>query len=404
MQELIKQRKEKGYAIAQTQQIKEKNGVWIVPSQTNPRQAYEVVLNLTGATCTCKDYEERGIKCKHYWSVQYTLTKTVRNGLVTETITKRVSYPQSWKQYDASQTQQQDLYMKLLSGLCATIPEPMPKVTGRPALPLRDMVFTSALKVYSTFSLRRFMCDVREANSRGYIERIPHFSMVSYYMEKPEMTEILKDLILMSAMPLRSVETSFSIDASGISPARFSRWIDKKYGRVRDRKIWYKVHLVNGNATHIVTSVEVTSQHIHDTLMLEQLTAETHQNFNMQELSADKGYLSDANLNHLNRLGVASYIPFRSNTIADNGKKSQVWRNAYNYFAMQQPAFLEHYHQRSNVETVFHMIKSKFGDSVRSKSEIACINEILLKVLSHNICVLISEMFELGIKPEFLGA
>ena len=53
-------------------------------------------------------------------------------------------------------------------------------------------------------------------------------------------------------------------------------------------------------------------------------------------------------------------------------------------------------------ELTFHMIKSKFGDSVRSKNETACVNEILLKVLCHNICVLITEMFELGIKPEFL--
>ncbi len=50
------------------------------------------------------------------------------------------------------------------------------------------------------------------------------------------------------------------------------------------------------------------------------------------------------------------------------------------------------------------MVKSKFGDSVRSKTETACINEILLKALCHNICVLIQETFELGIKPEFLGA
>jgi hypothetical protein len=35
----------------------------------------------------------------------------------------------------------------------------------------------------------------------------------------------------------------------------------------------------------------------------------------------------------------------------------------------QRAEFLEHYHKRSNVETTFHMIKSKFGDAVLSKSE-----------------------------------
>lgn len=63
--------------------------------------------------------------------------------------------------------------------------------------------------------------------------------------------------------------------------------------------------------------------------------------------------------------------------------------------------FLNHYHKRNNSETVFHMVKSKFGDSVRSKTWTAQVNEILLKILCHNICVVIQEMHELGIKPDF---
>ena len=45
------------------------------------------------------------------------------------------------------------------------------------------------------------------------------------------------------------------------------------------------------------------------------------------------------------------------------------------------------------------MVKSKFGDSVRSKSEVAAKNEVLCKILCHNICCLISAMYELGIVP-----
>jgi len=405
LMELLQERKARGYEIAQKGQIKEKNGVWLVQSQTNPRQNYEVVLTLTGATCTCKDYEERGIKCKHYWSVQYTLTKIQnKDGTVTVTQTKKMTYPQDWKNYDLANTQQKDLFQKLLHDICKTVQEPMPKETGRPSLSMADMVFSSALKVYTNFSLRRFMCDVKEANKRGYIKQIPHFTMPSKYMRKEELTPILQELIGISALPLKGIETTFGIDATGFCPSQFSRWFDKKYEKVRDRKMWYKLHLVNGSATHIITSCEVTTQHIHDTMLFEQLTAETHQDFNMQELCADKGYISDTNLQHLNKLGVTGYIPFKSNTVANNEKKSEIWRNAYNYFSMNQGAFLEHYHSRSNTETVMHMIKSKFSGIIRSKVDTACINEILLKVLCHNICVLISEMFELGIKPEFLGA
>ena len=67
----------------------------------------------------------------------------------------------------------------------------------------------------------------------------------------------------------------------------------------------------------------------------------------------------------------------------------------YNYFQYNQEEFLEHYHKRSNVETTFHMIKSKLGDSLKSKNETAQKNELLCKLIAHNIIVLISETTDL---------
>lgn len=66
-----------------------------------------------------------------------------------------------------------------------------------------------------------------------------------------------------------------------------------------------------------------------------------------------------------------------------------------------QSAYMEKYHKRSNVESTFSMIKAKFGDALRSKTERAQINEALCKVLCHNICCLIQSMFELNLKPKF---
>ncbi|MCY3638716.1 MAG: transposase, partial [Chloroflexi bacterium] len=60
-----------------------------------------------------------------------------------------------------------------------------------------------------------------------------------------------------------------------------------------------------------------------------------------------------------------------------------------------------HYHKRSNVETAFSMIKAKFGASVRSRTEVAQVNEVLAKILCHNICVLILSIFELDVMPAF---
>src|SRR5579872_4988025 len=61
----------------------------------------------------------------------------------------------------------------------------------------------------------------------------------------------------------------------------------------------------------------------------------------------------------------------------------------------------DHYHKRSNVESTFNMIKSKFGDAVRRKTDDAQTNEVLLKILYHNICVVIQSVYELGVDPQF---
>ena len=63
--------------------------------------------------------------------------------------------------------------------------------------------------------------------------------------------------------------------------------------------------------------------------------------------------------------------------------------------------YLKHYHKRSNVESTFSMIKAKFGDSLRSKTDTAIANEALAKVLCHNVCCLIQSHHELGIEPVF---
>ena len=58
-------------------------------------------------------------------------------------------------------------------------------------------------------------------------------------------------------------------------------------------------------------------------------------------------------------------------------KKNSIWSEMYHYFMYNREEFLSHYHKRSNVETAFSMIKGKFGDAVRSKSDIGQLNEVL---------------------------
>ncbi len=81
--------------------------------------------------------------------------------------------------------------------------------------------------------------------------------------------------------------------------------------------------------------------------------------------------------------------------------KSDIWHQMFHYYQFKRDEFLRHYHRRSNVETTFHMIKSKFGTKIRSKTAVAQTNEVLCKVLCHNLCVLVQSAYELGIEATF---
>jgi hypothetical protein len=57
----------------------------------------------------------------------------------------------------------------------------------------------------------------------------------------------------------------------------------------------------------------------------------------------------------------------------------------------------------STFDSTLIMIKRKFGDAVRSKNRTSMINEVLCKLICHNLCCLNHEQCELGIETVFWG-
>ena len=307
----------------------------------------------------------------------------------------------NWTAYNAAQCEEKRRLMILLADLSKTVTQPEQQGKGRPRLPLSDMVFAAAYKVYVGFSSRRFTTDLRDAFVGGYINSTPHFNSVSNYLAKPELTDILKDLITMSSLPLKAVETDFAVDSSGFSTSRFVRWFNKKYGREVDNREWVKVHLMCGTNTKIVTSVDVSGWTAHDTTYFVPLVETTSKHFGLGDVLADKAYLSHKNFKAVEAAGGTPFVPFKSNTVEPTEEEEPIWARMYYYFMYNRLTFMEHYHMRSNVESAYSMIKAKFGDSLRSKSDTGQVNEALCKVLCHNICVLIHAIHALKIEPVF---
>lgn len=291
--------------------------------------------------------------------------------------------------------------MRLLADLCKNVEQPLYQF-GRPKLPISDLFFASTLKVYTTFSLRRFISQMKKALDEGYVDSICSYSTVSNFMRKKEITPILYDLIRISSLPLASVETIFGVDSSGFSISKFGRYFDFKHGRDKRFKKWIKAHVCCGLKTNVITAVHLTDGDAPDHPFFKPLLEKTAQGFDLKEAVADKAYLSRTNLQFVEDLGGQPFIPFKSNS-RSLSIGAPAWNRMYHYFNLHKEDFMKHYHKRSNVETAFYMIKSKFRDSVRSKNETAQFNEVLLKILCHNICVVIQEIHELGIQADFIN-
>jgi len=169
--------------------------------------------------------------------------------------------------------------------------------------------------------------------------------------------------------------------------------IDHKYNKIRQEHDWVKAHITTGVHTNVITAVEIHDRNSNDCPILPSLMATTKKNFDVREASADKQYASGDNFNAISAIGADAYIAFRAGT---SGACGGMFQKAFAFFTLYREDFLQSYHKRSNVESTFSMLKRKFGDHVRSKTEVAMKNEVLCKILCHNICCLISAMYEIG--------
>ena len=397
---------QRGMAIAAQGRLREDRFGYRVPSESRSG-SYLVNLDF-GPYCTCPDFEERQQPCKHVYAVQITLQReSMQDSTRIEPQTIRVRFGRDWPTYNAAQEHEGEHFQRLLRDLCDMIPQPerQPGQPGRPALFLPDVVYGLGLKVYSKLSARRATSHLRKAEDDGLMIKKPSRSSAIRYLADPKLTPVLRRLIEQSALPLRNIEKDFAVDSSGFASTSSNRWFDHKHGVTKKKVKWAKLHLICGVLTNIVTAADCTANESADVRFFDELVRITARNFEVREVSADKAYLSKANVRVVNEVGGTPFIPPRANTTTTPTEKrhqDELWNRMMLHFSLRQADFLQHYHKRSNVETTFFMIKTKFGgETLLSKIGPAQVNETLMRVLCHNICVVIKAMYQLGIAPEF---
>jgi transposase len=363
------------------------------------------VVDVAKKTCTCPAHEESGASCKHMWAVAYSrrdreLPLSVVESEVSEAV--RRIYTQNARAYDNAQCEEEERVQILLRALCDGIAEKPRGGRGRPRAALGDLVYCATLKVYGLMSGRRSSTEMRAAVARGHIKRAPAFNSLFRFMERADTTPLLKMLVQESAKPFREIEHSFAVDSTGFSTNTYVRYFDYAHGEDRSVQRWVKGHVMVGTMTHIIVSVNVTTNEgpgSGDAPNLPELVQQAAANgFDVREVSADKAYLSHENLAVIEAVGAQPYIPFKSN---NNPSGSPAWNRMYHLFSLNPDVFKINYHKRSAVEASFSAKKRKFGSSLRSKTRTAQFNEVLLKCLCFNLSCIVHAIHELDLAPEF---
>jgi transposase len=304
-----------------------------------------------------------------------------------------------WHNYNISQTKEKILFVNLLKELCGIIKEQQ-HCRGRKPATLRHKIFCMCMKTYENTSSRRIISELDMCKKAHYLYKLPHFNSIINYFNDPDLTLLLKELIEISAMPLASIEKRFAVDSTGFSLRILSnRWSVAKM-EPRNYHKYMKAHVLYGTYSNIATACEVTDGTSNDSPQFKPLLQEASKHFAIEEVSADLAYSSRENVKAVFDAGGFPLIPFKKSAVG-NARGTMLWSQLFKYFKESNKEFMFRYHLRSNAESGFWMIKQRFGEFVKSRNFIGQTNEILCKVLSHNLCVLAQELFLSGIEIDF---
>ena len=361
--------------------------------------SYQVEDQIDKWVCECRYFKEESEVCKHIAAVWLLLDRMTGTEIEIEETKPKTQSKQNWSAYTAAQIAELRLFDPLLWELVRDIADPAePQTRDRPRTGFPLQLFCAIRKVASMYGCRKSYEFFDTARKKGLLDFAPNYAVPSRILNRSDLTPVLEDLVSAAALPLSAVEDyiTVAVDSSGFRTNSYGFYRQEKYGSSR-KNIWLKTSILIGCRTHAILRAAVTGNDIGDAPLFPLLVkGAIGAGFEIGEATADKGYLSRENYNLGPELGINVFIPFKVDSTSKS-KGSAEWKKKYHMFHLKRDEFDSHYHRRSNVESVFSAMKTRFGETLKSKNRTAQINEAYCKIIAYNIAVQIHEMFEHGV-------
>jgi len=287
------------------------------------------------------------------------------------------TYKQEWKKYDKRKSNEYEQIHKLIKKVLRKVERRIHQRQIRAIL----------LKEYHRTNNRNVTSIIRQNTKHQ-----PCHKTISNYYNNDAITPILQGLIHTTSLPFKKIEVTAALDSTGFSTKRYITWNKFKWGKKTGKeRVWIKLHALTGTITNTIIHAIITPKDTSDITILEPIISNNLKKFKkIKDFVADKAYLSRDAYYYIQNKGMTPYIPFKKNSVG-TPLGVAIWREMHTHFMTSPDEYNNAYHTRSNAETVFHMIKTRFGNSIKSKNYTAQENEILGKCLLHNLCVLTTE-------------
>lgn len=283
----------------------------------------------------------------------------------------------------------------LHSHLCRTITGPPWTGFGPHPLPYSDRLYSIVLTEYYTHSIRRSEPHYEAAYEKGHISRAPVFNSVIDYYNVAETTSHLQKLISLSSAPLAEFETAILLDGTHLAMEEKLPYFDTHTANKANGHRYLMAQLAGGSNSHIITAAEVDIwldkyfRPRHDNHFTELLLRTAANGFVINEVWGDKGYHSKKNTRLINSIG-ADYM-----VIERSGKKV-VPPTGNSPLCGCEECF-----KRNQIESINSMIKQIMGDKVFNKNYISLENEVLGRVVAHNLRVLQQAIIAMDLEVDF---